>query len=484
MKTENIKKNYFFNLLYEVIVVLYPIIVTPYLSRILLPEGIGIKSYTYAMMTYFYYLGMLGIDIYGQREISFARKDEKLRSKIFYEIYILKFLTMGISIGIYVLCVFLTPFGGNYKIYFLCWVIFLFDAMISVKWYMAGINYFKQLSLVSIIVKVISIFAIFIFIKTKEDLYKYIIILGCVPLLSDLLIMFFVKKTTVKVSFSELHVFRHLKGTIVFFIPTIASAIYSTIDKAMLTSLVGEEETGFYEQANKLITLSYTIVSALFTVLRSTCCYLVERDDQESQQKYKDVIKEYLFLTLMLSLPLTFGILSISKDFVPLFFGEDFIDSTAVLQILSPLILLISISQFLNSTVIIPKKKTLKIDAFYFVAAAINMLFNFLLIKSLGARGAAIASVISELFLMGVFLVFSRNEVGIKLFCLCGYRYLFAAVIMGLGIFIFSYFVDWTLWVKVVIEIVEGISIYFSILLLFKDKYLFKLIKETFGKFF
>ena len=94
---KSITKNYIYNLIYQILLVLMPIITTPYLARTLGPNGTGIYSYTISIVTYFILIGSLGIAMYGQREIAFVQDDVKKRSKIFYELVILRFITMSIS---------------------------------------------------------------------------------------------------------------------------------------------------------------------------------------------------------------------------------------------------------------------------------------------------------------------------------------------------------------------------------------------------
>lgn len=464
---KHIKKNYIFNLLYEVVVVIYPLIITPYLSRVLLPSGIGIKSYTYAIMTYFYYFGMLGIDIYGQKEIARYKDDMEKKSQLFFELLILKGITMFIAILGFVFAVLFTPLGTEYKIYFLCWLPFLFDAMIGVKWYLTGINYFKQLSLINIVIKVASIFAIYFFIKQESDLFLYILILGFVPLLSDFISYYFVFKTVkkVKINFSN---FKYLlKETFVYFIPAIATALYSTIDKAMITNLVGEEENGFYEQAHKMITLCTTIATALFTVLRTACSSLA--NDELRRKEYRLLLNEYLKMTALIVFPLSFGLLAISRDFVPLFFGDKYLASTSILMILCPLIIIISITQFINSAIIIPKNLTLKMNGLYFLCAGINIILNLFLIPARGAVGAAIASVISETFLMFCFMGMSRRELGIKTVIFSCIRYFIFSAFMAGIVILFSYFVHLQDVFKVMIEILIGMISYLILLIVTKD---------------
>ena len=61
MKKKSVSTNYIYNLLYQIFIIILPIITTPYLSRVLGAEGIGIYSYTTSIITYFTLVGSLGI---------------------------------------------------------------------------------------------------------------------------------------------------------------------------------------------------------------------------------------------------------------------------------------------------------------------------------------------------------------------------------------------------------------------------------------
>ena len=77
MKNKSITKNYIYNLTYQVLVLILPLFTTPYISRILGAENIGIYSYTLSITTYFILFGSLGISMYAQREIAIYDKEIK-----------------------------------------------------------------------------------------------------------------------------------------------------------------------------------------------------------------------------------------------------------------------------------------------------------------------------------------------------------------------------------------------------------------------
>ena len=102
-KEKSIKKNYIYNLMYQILIIIVPLFTTPYLSRVLGAEAIGIYSYTLSIATYFILFGSLGVAMYGQREIAYVQNDKYARSKNFYEILIMRFITLGASLLIFYL---------------------------------------------------------------------------------------------------------------------------------------------------------------------------------------------------------------------------------------------------------------------------------------------------------------------------------------------------------------------------------------------
>ena len=94
---KSVVKNYMYNLIYQILILVLPLITTPYLSRVLGAEGVGIYSYTYAITTYFMLFGSLGISLYGQREIAYAQENVEARKKVFIEIIIFRFITIGLA---------------------------------------------------------------------------------------------------------------------------------------------------------------------------------------------------------------------------------------------------------------------------------------------------------------------------------------------------------------------------------------------------
>ena len=72
-----IKRNFFYNLLLQVSKVLFPLVTAPYIARVLDPEGVGIANFVNTYSSYFALFAVLGIPLYGIREIAKKQNDLK-----------------------------------------------------------------------------------------------------------------------------------------------------------------------------------------------------------------------------------------------------------------------------------------------------------------------------------------------------------------------------------------------------------------------
>ena len=162
MKKQNVKKNYIYNLIYQVVAIILPIISTPYISKVLGAKNIGIYGYTLSISAYFVLFGTLGMTLYGQREIAYLQKEKEKYSKAFFEIFFLKLLVMSISA---LLFFFIFVRGNNnYHIYYRILLLELLANAIDVSWFFQGLEEFKKTVIRNLIVKIASVACIFIFV--------------------------------------------------------------------------------------------------------------------------------------------------------------------------------------------------------------------------------------------------------------------------------------------------------------------------------
>ena len=468
---KGIVKNYIYNLIYQLLVLILPLITTPYLSRTLGAEGIGIYSYTLSISTYFILLGSLGVAMYGQREIAYVQENIQKRSKVFWEIIIFRFITMSIGmIMFYILFV----RQGEYKDYYKILMLELLANCIDISWLFQGLEEFKKTVTRNMIVKIISIICIFIFVKSPKDLTKYFIIYVMSILLGNLTLWFYLPRYIKKCKIKEMKIIRHFKPTLGLFLPQIATQIYTVLDKTMIgTIVVNKSEVGYYEQAQKIIKMFLTIITSFGTVMvpRMANTYINGNEDM-----IKGYMKKSFNFVWVISIPMVLGIISVANKFVPLFYGSGYEKVSVLMCIISPIIIIIGLSNVIGTQYLIPTKQQKEYTISVISGAGINFILNLILINLYGAVGASIATVIAELTVTGCQMFFIRKKICIKEIFILARKYCIIGLIMfGLSIFIGKNISND--FISIVIQCLAGISIYFIGLIIIKDEFIFSAIK-------
>ena len=476
MKKASVSKNYLFNLAYHLISIFAPLIVVPYVSRILGASGMGVFGYTISIVTYFVLFGSLGLSLYGQREIAFVQNDKEKRSKVFFELMIIKCISIPI-VGLIFYFVFCRT--GEYALYYRILLLELVGNLVDISWLYQGLEDFKKVFVRNIIIKLLYVVCSFVFVKTKDDIGIYLLIYSLSTLLGSLTLFINLNKIIEKPNKIELK--KHIKPLLKLFIPQIAIQVYVVLDKTMIGFILKDmSEVGYYEQAQKIIKVVLSLVTAISTVMmpRIAACY-AEND--------KDKIKEYLFKTFnyafIISIPMVFGILAISSKFVPSFFGEGYWQTVYIMNIMSIIIVFISLSNIIGVQYLLPTKREKGYTTSVVIGAIVNVILNFLLISKFKSYGAAISTVIAELSVTCVQFYFIRKDFNIKDILKLSKNYIFAGFIM----FIICFFFNKAEFVRrtfiIILEIIIGTVSYFGILLLMKDKFLLDIYNTKIKKY-
>ncbi len=468
---KSIRKNYLYNLLFQILTILIPLITAPYLSRILGVSGIGISSYTLSIVSYFILFGSVGVASYGQREIAMNRNDIRKRTKIFWELFIYKFLTTCVSIIAYI---FLLLSDNQYNIIYGILSLNILASALDISWFFQGLEEYKMISIRNILVKVLFTIFIFIFVRTSNDLNLYILLNSISLLVSSLALWIKIPKFLSKISRNEIKIFNHVKGTLIYFLPQIATQIYTMVDKTMLGLITGSEiENGYYEQAYKIINISLTILTSLNTVMSPRMSFLYKLNKKtEIKLRLK---KSFQFISF-LSIPMVFGLIAITPGFVSWFFGEGYEKVTILLPLFAPIIFIIALSNCLGAQCLTPCGKRGKSAIALWVGAIVNVVINLLLIPKFGSIGAVIASVIAELIITILYFGLSREYIKLTDFIKCSWKNLIASLIMFLILKYIGNQFDISV-INTFLEIIIGGVIYVVILILLKDNFMLELSK-------
>ena len=398
-------KNFFYNLSYQVLVIILPLITVPYVSGILGAEGIGDYAFTFANTQYFIIFGMIGITLYGNRQIAYVREDKVKLKNTFYSIYLLQLI--GTAISLILFLVFALVFNkGNYRILYIAQGINILAAMVDISWLFMGLEEFKKTVVRNTIVKLVSLASIFIFVKTKEDVLIYTIILALSAFIGNLTFWLYIPKTLgIKgIEINELK--NHFTSAISLFIPQISIQIYVLLDKTLLGIMTDTVEVGYYENSQKLIKMALTIATAVGTVMMPKIANTVSTGDYE---KVKYYIKNSFLFVSSLSIPITFGLMGIANELSPWFFKGKFDGIEKLIIISSIIVLAISWSNVLGTQLLVPMNRIKEFTISVTMGAIVNLVLNLILLKKFGSFGACLTTVIAEMTVTSVQFYFVRD---------------------------------------------------------------------------
>ncbi|AYE39022.1 flippase [Companilactobacillus zhachilii] len=456
-------KNYLYNAFYQVFILLVPLITTPYLSRVLGPTGVGINSYTNSIIQYFILFGSIGINLYGNRQIAFVRDNREKLTQTFYEIFILRIITILLAyfaFEIFVMSV------DKYQIYYLAQSVSIIAAAFDISWFFMGVENFAVTVFRNLIIKIITLVSIFTLVKSTDDLVIYILILSLSLLLGNMTLFPSLHKYIGRFSLRKINVRQHILPSLILFIPQIATQVYLVLNKTMLGSMVSVQSAGFFDQSDKMIKMVLAVVTATGTVMLPHVANAYANGEHERTRHY--LYKSFNFVT-SLSVPMMFGLIAVTPKFVPLFFSNEFIQVIPIMMIESVVIVLIAWSNVIGTQFLLPTKRTNQFTISVVLGAIVNLVVNIPLIFMYGAIGASIATVISELTVTLYQLFVIRKIVNYRSLFIDVNKYLFAGTIMFLTVFILDGYLP-SNWLMILIEIMLGIIVYVLMLIVFKVK--------------
>lgn len=399
MKKNSIKKSFLYNMIYQVVKIITPLITMPYLSRVLGAQRLGIYSYTYSVASYFVMFAVLGMSTYGVRLIAQAQDDRTKRSNLFWGAYCSEVIVSVLITAVYI--VYATVLA-THNIVALLWVFLVLSCSFDISWLYFGVEDFKRTTIRSLIVKTLDLLFIFLLVKSKNDLWLYVLIESLNYLFSQIILWPFLHEYVDWNPPKLSEVISHLKPSLVLFIPVIAISLYTTMNRVLLGNLSSLEQTAFYDYASRMCSIPSAIVTAFGTVMlpRMSSEFSLGKNDAALK-----LIQISLWVMLLGAFALSFGIVGIADEFIPLFLGNGFEGVKKPLLIICWEIPVICCSNVIGRQYMLPNNRDQDYTITVCCGALSNIVACLLLIPSFGAIGAAIGTVIAELTVLVVQLV-------------------------------------------------------------------------------
>ena len=457
MQHKSLKQNLIYNTLYQITVLILPFITAPYVSRVIGANGLGMYSYNHSVALYFVYFAMLGLANYGNREISKNCDDRKNLNKKFSSIYFLQIITSAIITCLYV--IYLLIFNNKNLDIGLIMCLHIFSSFFDVSWLFFGLQEFKITSIRQMLIKLISVTLIFVFVKNRNDLWIYTIIMSMSYFLSafSLWVFMFKKVKIVKCSCKE--IFENLKPSLVLFIPIIATSVYRIMDKIMIGNFSSMSDVGYYENAEKIIMISLGILNAFCAVIMPKIVNLLSN---QKKNEARELFDKSMKLSTFICFAIAFGIATVAYEFIPIFFGNDFLPSIKICIMLCLTVPFITWSTMIRNLYLIPYEKDNIYVNSIVIGAILNFIINFICIPKFGVMGAVIGTTIAEIAVALYQTWKIKREINLNKYL----KYVGVFFCLGAVMFITVYFIkkqiidNSNIIIKLFMEITTGASVY------------------------
>ncbi|MCR5187339.1 MAG: flippase [Treponema sp.] len=476
---KSLKRNAFLNVLRNVLRLLFPLIIFPYVSRVLMPEGIGKVNFAASIIAYFTIISSLGFEPYGIREASKIRNDKTALSKLTKEIFIINLISSLVAYSLLIASLFIVKKFHNYRILILVNSLPMFLNMIGFEWLYNGLEEYGYIAKRTIALQFISLALTFILVRDADDVVPYALVSVISNLGTNVCNFFHVRKYVDFRIKCKLEFKKHLKPIFVLFFSSIAISVFSVLDTTMVGFLKDDVEVGYYSSASKVVRMIRDLFPAISTVLFARVSYYVGSKEFE---KIKDVSRQVFNLFYALSLPICIGLILLMKPIILLMCGNDYLTAVPIGQVMAPLVIVSSISGYLSGALLLSfgREKT-----YMFIeigAALLDIVLNFIFIPRYGALGAAIATLITEVIMFISFHISVRDLLkGVKI-TKALLQYLIAAVIMGLAVFMVIKYLPLNNLLQILVGFFTGVLVYFILLLVMKNEFLLKLMKDVHNK--
>ncbi|MDR2531857.1 MAG: flippase [Oscillospiraceae bacterium] len=458
-----IKKNFLYQSLYQLLILLIPLILAPYISRVLGAEGIGIYSYTFSIVTYFIYFARLGLSNHGIRSIAAVRDDKEKLNRTFSNLFFLHLVISLFVFAAYV--VFIVFFAGEYRLYFIIHAITVLSALFDINWLFLGLEQVKFTVTRSTAVKLSITASVFLFVKSPGDLWKYTLIMGLGVFLGHSVLWVFVKRFIAFVKPTWSGIKTHVKPMLILFVPVIALSVFNTLDKIMLGAMTDKIQLGFYENSQKIIFVSVGFITAFNAIMLPRMSNLNAKDNADESRPQNE--KSRLMLVsmkyvMLLAFAMTFGIAAISDRFAPWFFGGAFRECGILIRTLCLIIPFLAFQSVLSTQYLIPNKRDKMYTASTVAGAVINIAANLILIPRFGALGAVISTILAESLRCIIVVFAAKNHLPVGVYLKNTLFFVFAGAVMY-ALVRYVGFIANDVYGTILIQVIVGAGFYLGI---------------------
>lgn len=469
MTSKSLAKSSVFNIIYNLSNLLFPLITSVYVSRILLPEGIGQVSYAQSIASYFITLSVLGLPSYAVREMAKLRENQEEKDKLFYELFSINFISTTIcSVIFFALIFMIEKFRSDWLLFMFCGIQILLN-FINIDWLYKAEEEYIYIACRSIFIKLISLIMVFVFVKDRND-YIYYALISSFSAAGNYIFNIINARKYVNLDFKtiklrKLNLKRHITPITILAVSSFLSTIYSKLDITMLGTITSNEVTGLYTNSHKIIEIVISLCTSISAIFLPRLSFYYKNDKRE----FKKILDLGFRVLCFTTIPATTGIFIMAPSIIEIMYGNSFIESAITIRLFAILIIIKSFGNLFCYQLVIATDNEKKRVPAYIISAIMNILLNAILIPKMYQNGAAIASVVSELIVNGVQLYAMVKIIDIPISWEAITQSIVSSFIMAVCV-IFMMKLSLPLIIKSIISVLVGVCIYIIFNIIFKNK--------------
>jgi len=448
MKNKSLVKNSLYNVVYRVLSVLYPLVTSTYVAHIILSTGVGKVAYAQNIAQYFILLAPLGLTQYGVKAIAKAKDNKIKECETFSELFVLNAISTTVCVIVYYLLVSNVNFFDEKILYYVAGLPIMFNYC-NIDWFYQGREEYKYITMRSLFIKVVSIIAIFAFVRDKHDYVNYAIIYSLGMVGNYVLNLINLKKMDIKFIFKGLNIHRHLKDVCILLAASVAIEIYTLLDTTMLGAFCEDAVIGYYTNSVKLARIVISTITAIGGVLLPRLSYYAING---LKKECSDIVSNVASIMLYLSVPCMVGMFLLSDTIIPLLFGASFENAIPTFRIATFLILVLGYSNLFGTQVLVSFDAENKMLISTLCGAITNFVLNLLLIPRYYQNGAIVASVISEILVTWLTFKFAKKYVQVVIS-----KRRLLGVLLGIIVMVIVVLVNKFIWENAIIELLIAI---------------------------
>lgn len=405
-----LRSNLIYSLLLTFSTYLVPLLVFPYISRVLGPAHMGRIEFVDNVIDFAILFSMMGLTTLGIREVAKHRESRQDLNRTFSELFLLNLLSTAVVLILLLVLVFsVAEFHAQMRLFGIGMTKVIFN-LLWIEWFFKGIENFRYITLRSIAVRLAFIASVFLFVHEQDDYVTYYLLWVGITV-ANAFCNWTYRRRYASLTFQGLQISRFVRPFIFLGLFALLSAVYTHLNVVYLNFVSTEAEVGYFATSAKLYKVMIAVFSALTSVMIPHMSVLVKQCNLAEIQR---LAKRVFLLLFSFAFPVLIYIELFAEDFICLFAGAEFAEAVGPMRVVMPLLFIIGTEQILMLQLLIPMQKDKEILISACLGVAACAVVNVLVTKHLGATGAALAWMAAELTVMLAAFTFVRRNLRLQ----------------------------------------------------------------------